>query len=176
MTRLPRKRYLKVFEKQPLNCRRYLVKLMRLSLIIVIRYIRKRRVKCCKLKQVSANGMLEHGDLEARSGPIQAAINLEITTEKISHINVKINGLNGQLPNLDLVNLVYRLCMREGVHQMFQGVEDHPRPDSWKGYTRYKPWFKLILAGLIFVQSCSEINSKWQRSEWPPLVFTYLNE
>jgi glycosylphosphatidylinositol transamidase len=87
-------------------------------------------------KQVSNNGLLDQGDLEARSGPIQAAINLEITTEKISHINVKIDGLNGQLPNLDLVNLVYRLCMREGVHQMFQGVEDHPRPDSWKGYSR----------------------------------------
>ena len=66
----------------------------------------------------------------------QAAINLEISSEKISHVNVKIDGLNGQLPNLDLVNLIYRLCMREGIHQMFQGVEDHPRPDSWKGYTR----------------------------------------
>lgn len=85
--------------------------------------------------QVS-NGLLDHGDLEARAGSIEAAINLEITTEKISHVNVKIDGLNGRLPNLDLVNLVYRLCMREGIHQMFQGVEDHSRLDSWKGYTR----------------------------------------
>ncbi len=80
--------------------------------------------------------VLDHGDLEARAGSIQAAINLEISTEKVTHLNVKVEGLNGQLPNLDLFNLINRLCMREGMHQMFQGVEDHPRPDSWNGYWR----------------------------------------
>lgn len=84
----------------------------------------------------SGDGVLDSGNLEARAGSIQAAINLEIGSERVTHFNVRIEGLNGQLPNLDLVNLVNRLCAREGVHSLFQGVEDHARPDSWKGYVR----------------------------------------
>ena len=79
---------------------------------------------------------MDYGDLPARAGSIQAAINLEINEPKITHFNVKVEGLNGQLPNLDLVNLVNRLCLREGVGQLFQGSEDHPRLDSWRGLTR----------------------------------------
>ena len=70
----------------------------------------------------------DHGDLPARAGSIQAAINLEIADPSVTHFNLKVEALNGQLPNLDLVNLVNRLCAREGVGQMFQYVEDHPRP------------------------------------------------
>ncbi|XP_005108658.1 glycosylphosphatidylinositol anchor attachment 1 protein [Aplysia californica] len=51
--------------------------------------------------------------LEGRSGPIQAAINLELPLEKVSYYNLKLEGLNGQLPNLDLVNLVVKLCRKE---------------------------------------------------------------
>lgn len=68
---------------------------------------------------------LDHGDLEARVGSIQAAINLEIAHEKFTHLNVKVEGLNGQLPNLDLFNLINRLSMKEGLPPMFQGNEDH---------------------------------------------------
>jgi len=81
-------------------------------------------------------GVLNAGDLPARAGSIQAAINLELSSEFPTHLNVKIEGLNGQLPNLDLVNLVNRLALREGMHQMFQGAEDHSRPDSYTGYMR----------------------------------------
>jgi len=81
-------------------------------------------------------GVLMAGDLPARAGSIQAAVNLELSSEFPTHLNVKIEGLNGQLPNLDLVNLVNRLALREGMHQMFQGVEDHSRPDSYNGYMR----------------------------------------
>lgn len=49
----------------------------------------------------------------------QAAVNLELLSDRISHIDVKIEGLNGQLPNLDLVNLVHMLCNKEGVHHTF---------------------------------------------------------
>ena len=73
-------------------------------------------------------GVLDHGDLEARAGAIQAAINMEIGKARITHLNVKIQGLNGQLPNMDLFNLINRLCVREGVGQMFQGREDSRRP------------------------------------------------
>ena len=89
-------------------------------------------------------GVLNHGELEARAGAIQAAINLEVSKEKITHLNVKIQGLNGQLPNLDLLNLINRLSMREGVRQMFQGREDSRKSceiftekvfekNTWKG-------------------------------------------
>jgi len=81
-------------------------------------------------------GVLKAGDLPARAGSIQAAINLELGSQFPTHLNVKIAGLNGQLPNLDLVNLVNRLVVREGLRQMFQSAEDHSKPDSYKGYTR----------------------------------------
>lgn len=54
-------------------------------------------------------------ELPGRSGAIQAAINLEIPRDKIQYVNIKIEGLNGQLPNLDLFNLAVRLCRREQV-------------------------------------------------------------
>lgn len=58
---------------------------------------------------------IKPGELEGRSGQIQAAINLEIPDSNIKYFNVKMEGLNGQLPNLDLINLVVRLC---GKHRM----------------------------------------------------------
>jgi glycosylphosphatidylinositol transamidase len=57
--------------------------------------------------------------LEEHGGTIQAALNLEIHSPRISYLDVKISGLNGQLPNLDLVNLVHRLCSKEGVRSTF---------------------------------------------------------
>nr|CAD7409168.1 unnamed protein product [Timema poppensis] len=60
------------------------------------------------------SGVLDHGDMTGRGGAIQAAINLELHAEKIGHVDVKVEGLNGQLPNLDLVNLVHRMCSKEG--------------------------------------------------------------
>ena len=66
------------------------------------------------------------GEMGGRSGPIQAAINLEIPEGNIKYFNVKMEGLNGQLPNLDLVNLVVRLCKKHnigvGLHHRVSGV------------------------------------------------------
>ena len=53
--------------------------------------------------------------LEGHSGSIQAALNLEFTREKVSSFHVAIEGINGQLPNLDLVNTVFRLCRKERI-------------------------------------------------------------
>ena len=61
---------------------------------------------------------IQSGQLPGRSGQIQAAINLEIPDANIKYFNVKIEGLNGQLPNLDLVNLVVRLCHKNNVDIM----------------------------------------------------------
>ncbi|XP_026318291.1 glycosylphosphatidylinositol anchor attachment 1 protein isoform X2 [Hyposmocoma kahamanoa] len=63
---------------------------------------------------------LNPGTLRGRSGSIQAAINLEIHDPKIKYIEVKIEGLNGQLPNLDLVNLVHKLCVKSGIHHSYK--------------------------------------------------------
>jgi glycosylphosphatidylinositol transamidase len=50
-----------------------------------------------------------------RSGAIQAAINLELDDEHISSMEILVESLNGQLPNLDMVNMVVRLCQSEGI-------------------------------------------------------------
>ena len=51
--------------------------------------------------------------LESHSGAIQGAINLEISSSSISSMNILCEGLNGQLPNLDLINMVDRLFQKE---------------------------------------------------------------
>ena len=79
-------------------------------------------------------GVLEAGDLPARAGSIQAAINLEFSSEFPTHVNLKIEGLNGQLPNLDLINLDNRLVGREGMGGMFHKREKTRQPESYKGY------------------------------------------
>jgi len=75
--------------------------------------------------------VLDHGDLEARAGSLQAAINLDMSHEKFTHLNVKVEGLNGQLPNLDLFNLVTRLSTKEGLRPMVQGIEDSSHPGNY---------------------------------------------
>lgn len=63
---------------------------------------------------LESSSILNCGNLEARAGSIQAAINLELQSFDLNYIDVKIEGLNGQLPNLDLVNLVQRIAAKEG--------------------------------------------------------------
>ncbi|XP_013790376.1 glycosylphosphatidylinositol anchor attachment 1 protein-like [Limulus polyphemus] len=82
----------------------------------------------------TAPGVLDSGELEGRSGAIQAAINLEIHSDKISHFDVKIEGQNGQLPNLDLFNLVVELSTRESVPSTFHQKSNPVESESWKGW------------------------------------------
>ncbi|KAJ4428966.1 hypothetical protein ANN_25962 [Periplaneta americana] len=72
-----------------------------------------------------------------------AAINLELHAEKIGYIDVKIEGLNGQLPNLDLVNLVHRMCSKEGVRHTFKNRENSNYRDSFK---EWQHSFKTLMA------------------------------
>lgn len=65
-------------------------------------------------------GVLEAGDLPGHAGSIQAAINLELHAMKISFIDVKVEGLNGQLPNLDLFNLAQNMIAKEEIQNTFQ--------------------------------------------------------
>nr|CAI5838299.1 unnamed protein product [Callosobruchus analis] len=87
--------------------------------------------------------VLDHGDLNGRGGAIQAAINLELHSEKIGQLDVKIEGLNGQLPNLDLFNLVSKMCSREGLYQTFKNRGLHYYRNEFKEWWSY---FKNTLA------------------------------
>lgn len=75
----------------------------------------------------NAMHVLDCGTLHARAGSIQAAINLEFSSFDLSYIDVKIEGLNGQLPNLDLVNLIQRLAMKEGIVSGHKQTNDRKR-------------------------------------------------
>lgn len=73
-----------------------------------------------------SNRVLNCGTLDARAGSIQAAINLEMPGFDLDFIDVKIEGLNGQLPNLDLMNLIHRLAMKEGI------ISGHKQTSAYK--------------------------------------------
>ena len=60
------------------------------------------------------------GELQGRSGSLQAALCLEIAHEEITRFNIKLEGLNGQLPNLDLVNTAMQLCRDQGMQPTLQ--------------------------------------------------------
>jgi glycosylphosphatidylinositol transamidase len=48
--------------------------------------------------------------LDAHAGSIQAGLALEFPHEKFYSIDLRHNGINGQLPNLDLINTIVQLC------------------------------------------------------------------
>lgn len=86
------------------------------------------------------NQILNSGNLEARAGSIQAAINLELQSFDLKYIDVKIEGLNGQLPNLDLVNLVQRIGVKEGFvsgHRQTSTVRRSGAKSSWEDNFRH---------------------------------------
>ncbi|XP_011310365.1 glycosylphosphatidylinositol anchor attachment 1 protein [Fopius arisanus] len=94
--------------------------------------------------------VLDPGDLTGRAGSIQAAINLELHAMKIASVDVKIEGLNGQLPNLDLVNLAQNAIKREMVRGTFQ-----KRFDIGSKFSELKKWshnFKT-LASMVLTQA-----------------------
>ncbi|XP_063897484.1 glycosylphosphatidylinositol anchor attachment 1 protein [Helicoverpa armigera] len=90
---------------------------------------------------------LNPGKLKGRSGSIQAAINLEFATPKIKYIEVKVEGLNGQLPNLDLVNLVHKLCLKSGIHHSFRNsyswMRGRNKMDDWMN--SFRTMFDMVI-------------------------------
>jgi len=94
------------------------------------------------------NEYIVPGELSGKSGSIQAALNLEIGTDKISHVDLNIEGLNGQLPNLDLVNTVTRLCKREAVIPTLHKRSDSYSPDSWNGFLHSLKTMLLLMTQL----------------------------
>ncbi len=53
---------------------------------------------------------IESENLKKRGGSIQAALNLELADLVSDRIELKIEGSNGKLPNLDLFNAIIRIC------------------------------------------------------------------
>lgn len=48
--------------------------------------------------------------MKARGGSIQAALNLEFSDINTNKLEIKLEGPNGKLPNLDLFNTIIRIC------------------------------------------------------------------
>ncbi|XP_056341828.1 glycosylphosphatidylinositol anchor attachment 1 protein [Oenanthe melanoleuca] len=57
----------------------------------------------------------------ARAGSIQAALALELSQDVLTSLDVAVEGLDGRLPNLDLLTLLQQLCLRHGLLCTFQG-------------------------------------------------------
>ena len=64
---------------------------------------------------------IEAGRVEGRGGLLQAAINLEFDAMRFGGISVLTEGINGQLPNLDLVNVVNKLIRDSNIPPAIHG-------------------------------------------------------
>jgi GPI-anchor transamidase subunit GAA1 len=60
--------------------------------------------------------------LKAHAGSIQAGLALEFPHEKFYSIDLRHNGINGQLPNLDLINTVVNLCEKNSIDNTLYDV------------------------------------------------------
>ncbi|XP_068091103.1 glycosylphosphatidylinositol anchor attachment 1 protein [Hyperolius riggenbachi] len=69
-----------------------------------------------------------------RAGAIQAAIALEISSDVITSFDVVVEGLNGQLPNLDMVNLFSAFCQKNQLLCTVQGKLQRNDFDTFPGY------------------------------------------
>ncbi|KAG8515428.1 Glycosylphosphatidylinositol anchor attachment 1 protein [Galemys pyrenaicus] len=66
--------------------------------------------------------------LQGRAGAIQAAVALELSSDVVTSLDVAVEGLNGQLPNLDLLNLFQTFCQKGGLLCTLQGKL---QPQDW---------------------------------------------
>ena len=60
--------------------------------------------------------------LDAHAGSIQAGLALEFPNEKFFSIDLRHNGINGQLPNLDLINTLVQLCDKNSISTSLYSV------------------------------------------------------
>lgn len=60
--------------------------------------------------------------LDAHAGSIQAGLALEFPHEKFYSIDLRHNGVNGQLPNLDLINTIVHLCEKNSIATTLYGM------------------------------------------------------
>lgn len=89
------------------------------------------------LNDHGANALIQFEELEDRGGVIQAAINLEITAEQTPNLDIRIEGLNGQLTNLDLFNVVVEIASRESIDATFHQLSHLFSPDQLEIWIEY---------------------------------------
>ncbi|KAI9103072.1 Gaa1-like protein [Phlyctochytrium arcticum] len=79
--------------------------------------------------------VLQYDRLERHGGNLQEALNLEFCGLEHGGLGIVVDGLNGQLPNADLVTTVIRAAQYEGIQV---GLNDAIAPSSfdndWKKY------------------------------------------
>lgn len=91
------------------------------------------------------DNLIQFSKLEERGGIIQAAINLEITSEKTPNLDIRIEGLNGQLTNLDLFNVVVELASRESIDATFHQLSHLFAPDQLEVWIEYAKSIGLMM-------------------------------
>lgn len=69
---------------------------------------------------------MQSSALQGRAGAIQAAVALELSSDVVTSLDVAVEGLNGQLPNLDLLNLFQTFCQKGGLLCTLQGKVGPP--------------------------------------------------
>uniref|UniRef100_A0A8C1C4Z6 Glycosylphosphatidylinositol anchor attachment 1 n=1 Tax=Cyprinus carpio carpio TaxID=630221 RepID=A0A8C1C4Z6_CYPCA len=93
---------------------------------------------------------MEYSPLQGRAGSIQAALSLELSSDVITSLDLVLEGLNGQLPNLDLANLFYAFCQKLGVLCTIQGKLQRNDWDTAEGYTHAAQTMMLM----VLKQAC----------------------
>ncbi|KAJ0058710.1 hypothetical protein NL108_000401, partial [Boleophthalmus pectinirostris] len=78
---------------------------------------------------------MDWSPLQGRGGSIQAALSIELNSDVVTSLDLVLEGLNGQLPNLDLANLFYAFCQKIGVLCTIQGKLQRNDWDSVSGYS-----------------------------------------
>ncbi|XP_065589154.1 glycosylphosphatidylinositol anchor attachment 1 protein [Cyrtonyx montezumae] len=58
---------------------------------------------------------------QGRAGALQAAVSLELSGAVVTSVDVALEGLNGRLPNMDLLALFHACCHRAGLLCTIQG-------------------------------------------------------
>uniref|UniRef100_A0AAV2JSD8 Exosome complex component RRP41 n=1 Tax=Knipowitschia caucasica TaxID=637954 RepID=A0AAV2JSD8_KNICA len=78
---------------------------------------------------------MDWSPLHGRGGSIQASLSLELSSDVVTSLDLVLEGLNGQLPNLDLANLFHAFCQKIGVLCTIQGKLQRNDWDSVSGYS-----------------------------------------
>ena len=88
---------------------------------------------------------MDWSPLQGRGGSIQAALSLELSSDVVTSLDLVLEGLNGQLPNLDVANLFYAFCQKIGVLCTTQGKVTAPGQRAERGYAGVR-WRSVRLA------------------------------
>lgn len=100
-----------------------------------------------------------HSSLDLTAGSIESALVIEYpgTSDYLDYLGVSYEGVNGQLPNLDLLNTVVSVAQHEGITVSLQGIsKDNIAEDTY--FNRLTVLLRgikeLTLAGLKVSNGC----------------------